>query len=116
MCAVVYEEAPGRVFFLVDRGRDVRLLYDAGDDDTESGTKYEAMFTNAFGSTTTYPATLTVKAPATGPTVDARVRVTGANTATAALSTPTAGDLVVAFVAADGPSAAVRRRPSPGAV
>jgi hypothetical protein len=70
----------------------------------QSGTKYEAKFTNAFGSTMTNAATLTVNAPATGPTVDAKVTVTGANTATASLSTPTAGDLVIAFVAGDGPS------------
>ncbi len=69
----------------------------------QSGTRYEARFTNAFGSTATTAATLTVNVPAE-PKIDAKLTATAASTATVSVSTPTAGDLIVAFVAADGPA------------
>ena len=70
----------------------------------QTGTRYEATFTNAFGSTTTNPVTLTVTAAATKPKIDAKLTATAATTATVSVSTPTAGDLIVAFVAGDGPA------------
>ena len=97
-------EAPGATSFSPISGATSPSYTTPATTTAQSGTKYQAKFTNAFGSTTTNAVTLTVKAPATGPTIDAKVTVTGANTATASLSAPTAGDLVIAFVAGDGPS------------
>ena len=68
-----------------------------------NGTRYQATFTNAFGSTTTNPATLTVNAARLKPRIDATATATRRRTATVRLTTPTAGDLLVAFVAGDGP-------------
>ena len=92
-----------RELVLADLGGDSGSYTTPPTTTAQSGTKYEATFTNAFGSTTTNAATLTVNAPA-APKIDAKVTATGATPATVSLSTPTAGDLVVAFVAGDGPS------------
>jgi subtilase family serine protease len=50
------------------------------------------------------PFTVTVSAAAPGPKIDAEASATGANSATVSLSTRTAGDLIVAYVAGDGPA------------
>ena len=70
----------------------------------QSGTKYEATFTNTFGSTTTNAATLTVNAARLKPVIDAKLTTTRTTTATVSLTTPTAGELIVALVAGDGPA------------
>jgi hypothetical protein len=55
----------GAWLVLTDLGGDLGLVHDAGDHHRgEWHEVYEARFTNAFGATTTTPATLTVKAPA----------------------------------------------------
>ena len=75
----------------------------------QTGTRYEATFTNAFGSTTTTAVTLTVTAAATKPKIHAKLTATAATTATVSVSTPTAGDLIVVFVAGDGRARGARK-------
>ena len=96
-------EAPGATSFSAIPGATSASYTTPATTTSENGTRYHATFTNAFGSTTTSPAALTVN-PSTGPKIAAEVTATGTTTATASLSTATAGDLVVAFVAGDGPS------------
>ena len=99
-----FSEAPGATSFSPISGATSASYTTPATTTAQSGTEYEATFTNAFGSTTTNPATLTVNAGASGPQIDAKGTATGTSTATVSVSTPTAGDLVVAFVAGDGPS------------
>jgi hypothetical protein len=95
-------EAPGATSFTPITGATSTSFTTPATTTAQNGTEYAATFTNAFGFTTTAAATLTVNA--SGPKIDAKVTATGTSTATVSLSTPTAGDLVVAFVAGDGPS------------
>jgi hypothetical protein len=97
-------EAPGATSFTPISGATSASYTTPATTTAQTGTKYEATFTNAFGSTTTNPATLTVNASGSGPQIDAKATATATTTATVSLSTPTAGDLVVAFVAGDGSS------------
>ena len=96
-------EAPGATSFSPISGATSSSYTTPPTTTAQSGTRYEATFTNAFGSTTTNAATLTVNVPAE-PKIDAKLTATAANTATVSVSTPTTGDLIVAFVAGDGPA------------
>jgi hypothetical protein len=67
---------------------------------------FRARSTNAGGLTVTTDQTFTTQAPPVGPHVDGQVSVDGKTTVAApALTTGTRDDLLVAFVATDGPSA-----------
>jgi hypothetical protein len=67
---------------------------------------FRARSTNAGGLTMTTDQTFTTQAPPVGPHVDGQVSVDGKTTVAApALTTGIRDDLVVAFVATDGPSA-----------
>ena len=88
-------EAPGASSFTAISGATSGALSTGATTAGESGTKYEAVFTNAFGSTTTSAATLTVSSPSCSAapaivTQPASVSVTApaAATFTAAGSTP----------------------------
>ena len=96
-------EAPGASSFSPISGATSGSYITPPTTTAQSGARYEATFTNAFGSTTTTAATLTVNAPP-APKIDAKLTATAASTATVSVSTPTAGDLIVAFVAGDGPA------------
>jgi hypothetical protein len=99
-----FSEAPGAASFSPISGATSVSYTTPPTRTARSGTKYEAKFTNAFGSTTTNAARLTVNAARVQPAIDAKVTATRTTTATASVTTPTAGDLIVAFVAGDGPA------------
>src|SRR5207237_836739 len=63
-------EAPGAISFSAISGATSASYTTPSTTIAQSGTKYEATFTNAFGSTTTTAATLTVNAPASPTPID----------------------------------------------
>ncbi|HEY1515049.1 MAG TPA: hypothetical protein VGF91_01440 [Solirubrobacteraceae bacterium] len=97
-------EAPGATSFSPISGATSVSYTTPPTTTAQSGTKYEATFTNAFGSTTTNAATLTVNAAQVKPVIHAKLTTTRTTTATVSLTTPTAGELIVALVAGDGPA------------
>ena len=70
---------------------------------SESGDEFQALLTNAHGKTERRAATLAVNAPPSSLSIDGDASAQDYSTATASLSTTGPEDLIVAFVASDGP-------------